>query len=155
MTTTPTPVQLENALQVLRPTLGNEPPIGLYRLVRLVALEEILGRGSAGTAYLAGKNLGASLKMPDPDAFLKLCHDLKIGRLQVDQQSPTEIKADVFECLTCSGLNPVGRTLCSFEAGLVAGVVQDLTHKRTHAREVSCIGGLGHETCGFEVTLAD
>jgi predicted hydrocarbon binding protein len=153
MSSSLTPVQLENALTVVRPTLGTDAPVALYRLVRLVAFEEILGRGSNGTAYLAGKRMGQSLGLPDLESFLKLCHDLKIGRIEVSGSPDSELKVDVHECVTCSGLTPVGRTLCAFEGGLIAGVVQGVTGKRTTAKEVSCIGGLGHNTCGFEVQI--
>ena len=58
-------VDVANALNVLRPSLGNDAGVALYRLLRLVALEEILGRGAAGTAYVAGKKLG-------PDVYGKV-----------------------------------------------------------------------------------
>jgi predicted hydrocarbon binding protein len=48
---------------------------------------------------------------------------------------------------------PVGRTLCQFEGGLVAGVVQAITGKTTRAKEMTCIGGLGHDSCGVEVLM--
>jgi predicted hydrocarbon binding protein len=148
-----TPITVGNALKVDRAKMGDTAPIALYRLARLVAFEEILGRGAAGPAYLAGKRLGKSLGLPDIDAFLKLCQDLRIGIIKVPHASETEIKVDVYECVTCSGLTPVGRTLCSFEGGLIAGVVESITECPTTAREVTCIGGLGHETCGFEVNI--
>jgi len=44
------PVTVDNALKVERAELGNNVPAALFRLVRLVALEEILGRGAAGPA---------------------------------------------------------------------------------------------------------
>ena len=47
-------VGVANALRVDRPTLGNDAGVALYRLLRLVALEDIIGRGAAGTAYVAG-----------------------------------------------------------------------------------------------------
>src|SRR5262249_55593985 len=54
-------IEVANALSIARPTLGNAAGVALYRLVRLVALEDIIGRGASGTAYLAGKKLGKSL----------------------------------------------------------------------------------------------
>lgn len=148
-----TPVTIDNALQVSRKTLGGEAPIALYRLVRLVAIEEILGRGAASTAYLAGKRLGAALNLPNIEGFLELCNTLKLGRIEVPIKTEHEMRIDVYECVTCSGLTPVGRTLCSFEGGLVAGALQSITGKRAHAKEVTCIGGLGHDACGFRVKL--
>ncbi len=146
-------VDVENALKVVRPTLGDDAGVVLYRLLRLVALEDILGRGASAAAYLAGKRLGGSLgitKLPD---FLQLCADLKIGVIEVPLATDNNIHIDVYECVTCSGLEPVGRPLCQFEGGLIAGAVEVITGKQTHAKEVTCIGGLGHDSCGFDLEL--
>lgn len=146
-------VDVANALSILRPSLGDQAGIGLYRLLRLVALEDIIGRGAAGTAYIAGKKLGAGLGLTSLDDFLGLCTALKIGIIKVPVLTANRAHVDVYECVTCSGMAPVGRTLCSFEGGLIAGAVEAVTKKRTKAREVTCIGGLGHDACGFDLEL--
>jgi len=146
-------VDVDNALKIVRPTLGNDAGVALYRLLRLVALEDILGRGAAGTAYLAGKRLGGSLGIKKLDDFLQLCADLKIGVIEVPLATEFNIHVDVYECITCSGLEPVGRPLCQFEGGLIAGAVEIITGKRVHANEITCIGGLGDESCGFDLKL--
>jgi uncharacterized protein len=144
-------VDVTNALRVVRPTLGDNAGIALYRLLRLVALEDIIGRGAAGTAYLAGKKLGHSLGLTKLEDFLTLCHDLKIGIIKIPVMTESRIHVDVFECVTCSGLQTVGRPLCHFEGGLVAGVVEGILKRRTRAVEKTCIGGLGDESCGFDL----
>ena len=144
-------VDVTNALKIVRPTLGDNAGIALYRLLRLVALEDIIGRGAAGTAYLAGKKLGHSLGLTKLDDFLALCHDLKIGIIKVPVMTESRIHVDVYECVTCSGLSTVGRPLCHFEGGLVAGAVEGILKRRTRAIETTCIGGLGDETCGFDL----
>jgi predicted hydrocarbon binding protein len=146
-------VDVANALHIVRPTLGDQAGVALYRLLRLVALEDIIGRGAAGTAYIAGKKLGVSLQLPTLDAFLELCETLKIGVIQVPVLTATEIHVDVYECITCSGMETVGRVLCHFEGGLIAGVVEGIVGRKTRAREVTCIGGLGHDACGFDLTV--
>ena len=148
-----TKVEIGNALSVVRPQLGQDAGVALYRLLRLVALEDIIGRGAAGTAYIAGKKLGTSLGLTNLDAFLELCRTLKIGIIKVPLVSQSRIKVDVYECVTCSGLTPVGRPLCHFEGGLIAGVVESVMKKPTKAQEVTCIGGLGHDSCGFDIRL--
>jgi predicted hydrocarbon binding protein len=146
-------VSAANALQVDRPSLGPEAGIALYRLLRLVALEDIIGRGASGTAYLAGKKLGMGLGLTSLEGFLELCNALKVGVIEVPVLTESRIHVDVYECVTCSGLTPVGRTLCHFEGGLIAGAVESITKKRSRALEVTCIGGLGHEACGFDLEL--
>ncbi len=138
-------VDVGNALRVLRPTLGDTAGVALYRLLRLVALEDIIGRGAAGTAYVAGKKLGNTLQLPSLEAFLELCTTLKIGVIEVPVLTESRIHVDVYECITCAGLATVGRVLCHFEGGLIAGAVEANTRKRTRALETTCIGGLGHQ----------
>jgi uncharacterized protein len=146
-------VGVANALNVDRPSLGPDAGVALYRLLRLVALEDIIGRGAAGTAYVAGKKLGLNLGLSSLEGFLELCNTLKVGVIKVPVLTESRIHVDVYECVTCSGLKPVGRVLCHFEGGLIAGAVESILKKRTRAIEVSCIGGLGNDACGFDLAL--
>jgi predicted hydrocarbon binding protein len=146
-------VNVANALRVDRPSLGPDAGVALYRLLRLVALEDIIGRGAAGIAYVAGKKLGLNLGLTSLEGFLELCAALKVGTIKVPVLTEHRIHVDVYECVTCSGLEPVGRPLCQFEGGLVAGAVESIVKKRTRAVEVTCIGGLGHDRCGFDLEL--
>lgn len=145
------PITLENALKVDRPILGNDAPIALFRLIRLVALDEIVGRGASATYYHAGKKLGLSLGFTKVDQFLKLCTDLRIGQIEVIPQSDNQIHIDVHECVTCAGMDTVGRAICHFEGGLISGALKGILGRENRATEVSCIGGLGDKTCGFDV----
>lgn len=146
-------IDVGNALSVVRPTLGGNAGVALYRLLRLVALEDIIGRGASGAAYLAGKKLGMSLGLTQLEDFLQLCKDLNIGIIEVPVATETQIHVDVYECVTCSGLETVGRPICHFEGGLIAGAVQTISGRKARAREITCIGGLGDETCGFDIEL--
>ena len=147
------PVEVANALKVVRPSLGNDAGVALFRLLRLVALEDIIGRGAAGTAYVAGKKLGLALGVTKLEDFLALCATLKIGIIKVPKLTSSEMRIDVYECVTCSGMSRVGRTLCHLEGGMIAGVVESVTKKKARALEVTCIGGLGHDACGFDVAV--
>lgn len=146
-------VEVANAMQILRPTLGDEAGIALYRLLRLVALEDIIGRGASGTAYIAGKKLGHALNLSKLEELLELCAALKIGVIKVPVLQKSQINIEVHECVTCSGMTPVGRTLCHFEGGLVAGSVETILKVEVRAQETHCIGGLGHEFCGFDIRV--
>lgn len=148
------PVELHNALQIHRPILGDTVGLGLFRLVRLVAMEDILGAGASAVTYYAGKKLGRELGLSSMDDFLALCEQLKIGQIRIPTLTEQLIHVDVCECVTCSGMTPVGRVLCHFEGGLIAGAVSSILKKDVQAREVSCIGGLGDATCGFDLLLS-
>lgn len=146
-------IEIANALSILRPKLGDNAGVALYRLLRLVALEDIIGRGAGATAYVAGKKLGQNLGLTKLEDFLELCRAISLGIIQVPVLTANRIYVDVYECVTCAGMAPVGRTLCQFEAGIVAGVIQSVTGKAAKAKEITCIGGLGHESCGVEVLI--
>jgi len=147
------PIELTNALKVNRPELGEYTGVGLYRLLRLVALEDILGQGASAISYYAGKKLGNELGVKTLDDFLELCTQLKIGMIKIPEMTDTYMHIDIHECVTCAGLEPVGRPLCHFEGGLIAGAVESITGKTVQAKEVSCIGGLGDKTCGFDMDI--
>jgi predicted hydrocarbon binding protein len=147
-------IDVANVLKIARPTLGNDAGVALFRLLRLVALEDIIGRGAAGTAYVAGKKLGLALGITKLEDFLGLCADLKIGVIKVPKMTASEIHVDVYECVTCAGMARVGRTLCHLEGGMIAGVVESVTKKKARAIEVTCIGGLGHDACGFDIAIS-
>lgn len=146
-----TNVDVTNALRVVRPSLGTDAGVALYRLLRLVALEDIIGRGAAGTAYVAGKKLGMSLGLTEVDQLLELCASLKVGVIKVPIVTPNRVRVEVYECVTCAGLKTVGRPLCHFEGGLVAGALQTIFKQKVRAHETTCIGGLGDDCCGFDL----
>src|SRR5688500_15440866 len=110
-----TRIDITNALSIVRPKLGDKAGVALYRLLRLVALEDIIGRGAGATAYVAGKKLGQNLGLTSLEDFLALCSAISLGIVKVPVMTPSRIYVDVFECVTCSGMTPVGRTLCQFE----------------------------------------
>ena len=144
-------IDVPNPLGMVRPSLGDNAGVALYRLLRWVALEDMIGRGAAGTAYLAGKKLGISLGLDSLDALLQLCHALKVGVIKVPAATETRVRVEVFECVTCSGLKPVGRVLCHFEAGLIAGSFTTIFKQKIRAVETQCIGGLGDDACSFDI----
>ena len=147
------PIELSNALKINRPELGDLTGVGLYRLLRLVAWEDIMGPGASAISYYAGKKLGHELNLKTLDEFLELCQQLKIGIIEVPEMTDTHIHVDIYECVTCSGMDPVGRPVCHFEGGLIAGVVETITGKSVKAKEVTCIGGLGDDTCGYDLEI--
>ena len=147
------PIKIFNALKVNRPQLGKDAGVGLYRLFRLVAMEDVLGKAAPAISYFAGKKLGIELNLNSVEELLNLCEELKIGIIKVTEKDENTLLVEVFECVTCDGMDPVGRALCSFEGGLIAGCLEGITGKKATAKEVTCIGGFGDESCGFNVTF--
>jgi serine/threonine protein kinase/predicted hydrocarbon binding protein len=143
-------IDIAHALQLARPNLGRVGGLALYRVLRQVALQD---GGSGETACLAGKKLGHSLGLTTIDDFLSLCGSLKIGIIRMPVVTDAGVHIDIYECATCSGVagDHVGCPMCQFEGGLIAGVLENVVKRRTRVQEVSCIGGLGDEACGFDL----
>ena len=148
------PIEITNALKIDRPDLGDKVGLGLYRLLRLVALEDIMGPGAASISYYAGKKLGEKLGLKSIDDLLQLCEQLNIGKVEVSELFEDKVHVDIYECATCSGMEAVGRPICHFEGGLIAGALTSITNKKVQAKEVTCIGGMGDETCGFDIQMS-
>lgn len=153
-TTTPRKkLTVNDVVQVARPTLGDTMPVALFRVVRLIAMEDILGRSVGSMLYNAGEKIGASLDVKTPGDLVNLVEALKIGKVQVVEATNERVVVDVYECVTCSGLERVGHAICYFEAGLVGGALGKITGANVFVKETRCIGGLGDETCRMEAVI--
>jgi len=139
--------------KVSRPQLGPEMPVALFRVVRLIAMEDLLGRSAGSMLYNAGEKIGLTLDVKTPGDLVNLVEALKIGKVDVVEATATRIIVDVYECVTCSGMERVGHAICHFEAGLVAGALQKITGASVFVKETRCIGGLGDETCRMEAAI--
>ncbi|WP_456375347.1 V4R domain-containing protein [Methanocaldococcus sp.] len=142
-------LEIDDIAKINRPTLGNEVSVVILRVIRHLTLEEIIGIGSGGILYRAGKNIGMSLQFDELDDFLDWIEKSKIGIPEVDGNF-----VRIYECVTCSGISYIGRTVCHFEGGLVAGFLEKLWNKHVLAKEVKCFG-LGHDVCEFEIITKD
>ncbi len=152
----PRPVQmrldLAATLRASRPTLGDQAGIALYRLLRDVAFVGTQ-RDGGRAAQEAGKRLGLALALPSVDDFLHLCMTEKLGLIRIPVMTDRLVRVDIYECLACSGLDRKQTFLCDFEGGLIAGMLEGVTHRSARAHEISCIGGGGDEACGFEIEI--
>jgi predicted hydrocarbon binding protein len=103
-----------------------------------------------------GKEAGAMLWKPDPTEYLReVCQfvrDSRIGLLQPREVSASVLVVDLDECITCSGMANIGKRLCQFEVGFVAGVAEVLVKKKTKAIETKCNAN-GEGTCQVRVDL--
>ncbi len=124
-----------------------------FRLVRFSELERIVGRAANTLWYNAGKTLGYLVVdkgvVKDVDSFIKFVVDQRIGLVDVVKESSNKLRIHVYECISCSGIPNVGRPVCHFEGGLIAGVLSKLI-KPCVAKETHCWGN-GYSFCGFDV----
>ncbi|WP_456327051.1 V4R domain-containing protein [Archaeoglobus sp.] len=142
-------LDIDGVFNPKRPKLGNFVAVPVFRVLRHIALEDIIGQGGSGIVYRAGKQIGLSLDFENVDDFLDWVEKAGIGIPELEKSS-NPIVARIYECVTCSGIPNIGRPVCHFEGGLIAGFLERLLNKKLVAKEVKC-WGLGYEVCEFEV----
>ncbi len=137
-----------------RPTVGNDIPVILWRLIRLVGLYNILGEEAQEVSYFTGKNIGQMLEIKNIDEIYKLLTDLKIGKIDFFS-APNLVHVSIQECFTCSGITPpLGRPICHLESGIIAGALENIyKEKKIFSEETKCIGGLGDKVCLIECKI--
>ncbi len=134
-----------------RHNLGDSIDIVLFRIVRFANIERYLGeRGANIILYESGKEFGKSLNTKSIDEVVKFCKDYKVGLIEIVNKNPIQIR--VYECISCSGLPEIGKKLCYFEAGFIAGCLENILGKKVQVRETHC-AGLGNDYCQFEVKI--
>jgi hypothetical protein len=138
-----------------RPTVGNDMPVVLWRLVRVVGMHQILGEDAPETTYFVGKNIGKMLMAKSIEDLHKKLTDLKIGKLNFPVNTSESVHMSIDECVTCAGITPpLGRAICQLETGIVAGALETIyPGKKATGEETKCIGGLGDGFCLVECRI--
>ncbi|XRO75052.1 DUF2507 domain-containing protein [Methanocaldococcus sp. 28A] len=133
-----------------RNSLGRDIDITVFRLIRFMDLERFLGREANGIIYECGKELGKSLNHSSIDDMIKFYDEYKLGKMEIVNKNPLQIR--VYECISCSGLPKVGKPLCWFEGGFIAGCLEKILNKKVRATETHCVG-LGDDFCQFDIKI--
>ncbi len=128
-----------------------------FRLIRYAKLEKVVGVGAANALwYEAGRDLGRLAvsrgMVKSLDDLLKFVVDQRIGLVDVVTESNNKSRVHVYECISCSGIPNIGRPVCFFEGGLIAGVMEALMGRRVRVVETHC-WGMGYSFCGFDILI--
>jgi len=129
-----------------RPSIGRFVDVEFFRIIRFLPVE-MLGERVDGLIYNGAKDAAANMKIGSLDEIITFFREKRIGKVTIMGKDPVRIKVD--ECATCSGLPEVGRPLCHFEGGLLAGLLGSTLGETIDLEEVKC-WGLGDKTCLFE-----
>jgi predicted hydrocarbon binding protein len=150
-----------------RPKLGNLVTVPVYRLMQYT-LRDVLNRSlsvekSSELFREAGKLAGMEfcrniLNCSQPfNEFIAALQEtllsLKIGILRVEKSDldRMEFVLTVEEDLDCSGLPPSGETVCEYDEGFIAGVLEAYTGRKFDVREVDCWAS-GERICRFKAS---
>lgn len=151
-----------------RPNLGPTTSVSVYRLMQYTLRDVLITRYGVQTAnellVEAGKLAGSefSKNMLDLsagfEAFVaelqKRLRTLNIGILRIEKAdiSKMDFVLTVSEDLDCSGLPLVGETVCDYDEGFIAGILNAYTGKDFEVKEIDC-WGTGDRTCRFTAKL--
>jgi len=148
-----------------RGELGEDMPVLVYRLMQFTMLDVLtkdLGSEKANhymreAGRLAGMEFARhnmDLDVPFERFVANLQHameDLKIGILRIESatENSKEIVLTVSQDLDCSGLPITNETVCNYDEGFFAGILELYTDKPYTVREVDCWAN-GDRVCRFE-----
>lgn len=150
-------------LKTARPTLGPTCHVNLYRMMVHLGLYEQMGENAKNVLYKMGSRVGgryvgsviADLSTPEL-AFEELSRIFKengIGILSVSEASGDEIaRIHLEESVTASGFPNIGKKVCHFEAGFIAGYYTKFFGKEVQVKEEECWAN-GDDDCEFAVFL--
>ncbi len=155
-----------------REHLGNLVSVKVYRLLEYSVRDTLVkeyGQERANELFrragmAAGKSLTMhllkeSLSLP-PYAFFThlrdLLRNLQMGILQMERFDPESgyMLLTMSEDLDCSGLPVLGETVCHYDEGFLAGVLQIYTGRRYRVKEIDC-WATGSRTCRFEAHVEE
>ena len=79
-----------------------------------------------------------------------------MGILQMERFDPESgyLLLTMSEDLDCSGLPVLGETVCHYDEGFMAGVLQIYTGRRYRVKEIDC-WATGSRTCRFEAYVEE
>lgn len=157
-------------IELGRPNLGPTTLVAVYRLMQYTMRDVLIteyGPQTAGQLLAkAGKVAGAEFCKSVLDTKLgfnefisdlqEKLRSLKIGILRIEKADieKLEFVLTVDEDLDCSGLPLLGETVCDYDEGFIAGILNTYTGKEFNVKEIDCWAS-GERTCRFSVELAN
>jgi len=147
-----------------RGDLGEEMPVIFYRLMQFTLLDALSGEFGLNKAnevfraagHLAGIEFAKNTLDLDNefDAFISHLQEalklLKVGILRMELYNPVDgsIILTIAEDLDCSGLPITNETVCVYDEGFIAGILEAYTGKQYTVRETDC-WATGDRVCRF------
>jgi hypothetical protein len=143
---------IEDLKHIVRPELGEEVPLILFRVLRIIGMRSILGESSGSTLYMMGKYVGSIIGARDIAEFKNKIKELKIGIPEVEVVDEDHIVVKLYECITCAGFGNTGEMFCDMESGIVAGLMEKVYSKKAKSTQTKS-WSMGYNYCEFEVFI--
>ncbi|MCA1961011.1 MAG: 4-vinyl reductase [Desulfomonile sp.] len=149
-----------------RPNLGPTTLVSVYRLMQYTLRDVLISKygveAANGILVEAGKLAGSEFclnllnRQLGFEAFVAELQEklksLNVGILRVEKSNidKMEFTLTVSEDLDCSGLPLLGETVCDYDEGFIAGILNTYTGRDFDVKEVDCWAS-GERTCRFHV----
>jgi len=143
---------VDDIKNILRPRLGDDVPLLLFRILRIIGMRSILGDTSGATLYMMGKRVGNLLPAATMEQFSDTIKELKIGIPQATVVDEDHITVKLYECITCAGFSYTGEMFCDMESGIIAGLLENVLGKKAKSTQTKSWSA-GYKFCEFEVFL--
>jgi uncharacterized protein len=143
---------LEEIKSIARPRLGEDVPLTLFRILRIIGMRSLLGESSGQTLYVMGKSVGTMLEAKTLDEFKRVVEELKIGIPDVTVVDDDHLTVKLYECITCAGFPFTGEMFCDMESGIIAGLLEKVYGKKAKSIQVTS-WTVGYNYCEFDVFL--
>jgi len=151
---------LSKILGQMKNYLKEGKPFGDLKVSALLAL----GHQLEAIFYYLGHELGTILNLEKvagaseiPEALKKVVSDYNIGDIEITDSSEEVVQLKLrghssSKDLINTGIQAEGN-FCSFEAGLLAGIVERISNIHCFAQELSCSLQSGEDACEFMIVF--
>ena len=151
---------LSKILTQMKKNLKEGKDIGDMKVGALLAL----GHQLEAIFYYLGHELGSTLKVKPvkdfneiPDELKRIISEFNLGKVEITESTEEIVQLKLkdhssIKDLIKKGIKTSG-SFCSFEAGLLAGVVEKLIDRHCFAQELGCSLQTGESYCEFMVVF--
>jgi len=143
---------LQEITSIIRPKLGEDVPLSLFRILRIIGMRNLLGESSGQTLYVMGKSVGNMLGAATLDEFTETIERLKIGIPEVQIVDDDHLVVKLRECITCAGFPFTGEMFCDMESGIIAGLLEKVYAKKAKSTQTKSWSA-GFTYCEFDIFL--
>lgn len=147
--------ELRDAIKMTKKRKKDQISIWVPRM--LVNSLQWISVGYCSALYFAGKKVGKEIisKEVKGSSMKDILKEIKeifkkfgIGEIEVVEITDKKCILHLKECYACFHIQHMGRPICFFESGLIAGIIEAKTKKNVVVTETMC-GGLGDEMDEF------
>jgi predicted hydrocarbon binding protein len=151
---------LSKILIQMKKNLKEGKDIGDMKVGALLAL----GHQLEAIFYYLGHELGTILKIKPvkdvnqiPEELKRIINEYSLGKVEITESTEEIVQLNLrdhssIKDLMKKGIKTTG-SFCSFEAGLLAGVVEKLSDRHCFAQELGCSLQTGENYCEFMIVF--